>query len=423
MSDNALQKIEPLPAPATSVEGMITLAIERGATVETLERLMAIRREVRAEQGKEAFDRALAAFQAECPTIRKSAKVMNKDGRSVRYQYAPLDAIIAQVKELLQRHGFSYTVNAAALPGSVKATCKLTHAYGHSESSEFEVPIDKDAYMNPAQQVASALTFAKRYAFCNAAGIMTGDADDDSQGAFKDNTQKRDVPRGTQAQSVGQKTEKTTSAPHKPSPATQAPAGSAASPSASPAQVATEKTRAWFLAEMRKRFKDATLLMYGMDYGPPYALMPSEKLEDWALGCVPTSKGGLEATIQNCAIFTQVEPMAPSPPASAPQPAQSEPELIEEIVGDEPERPQFDENGDEVETMVGKLEQISEKSGTSAKGKWTRFGVKVAGTWFSTFNATLAKACGSDKGHSVRVYYKRGEKGNDLVGIERARKD
>jgi hypothetical protein len=53
MESLPLTRIEPLPV-APSVEAMITLAIEKGATVETLERLLAIRREVRAEQAKTA---------------------------------------------------------------------------------------------------------------------------------------------------------------------------------------------------------------------------------------------------------------------------------------------------------------------------------------------------------------------------------
>ncbi len=306
-----LAKIEPMPV-APSVEAMITLAIERGATVETIERLMAVRREVRAEQAKEGFDRALAAFQAECPTIRKTSKVMNKDGRNVRYQYAPLDAIIFQVKELLQKHGFSYTVNAQALAGSVKAVCKLTHAYGHSESSEFEVPIDKDAYMNPAQQVASALTFAKRYAFCNAAGIMTGDADDDSQGAFKDDTQKRDKPSAPFAtpSNVPKRTSVTPA-----TPSTAKPAGSA-SPSATPAQ-ATEKTRTWFLALLKPLGEAATL--YGWEKGwmePPSGDNdPGEPLELMRLEHVPTTKA--EATAILGEIQARMDAGASGPPSSS----------------------------------------------------------------------------------------------------------
>jgi len=36
--------------------------------------------------------------------------------------------------------------------------------------------------MNDAQKIASALTYSKRYAFCNATGIMTGDEDQDGNG-------------------------------------------------------------------------------------------------------------------------------------------------------------------------------------------------------------------------------------------------
>ncbi len=305
MSENALQKIEPMPS-SPSVEGMITLAIEKGASVDTLERLMAIRREVRAEQAKEAYDRALASFQAECPTIRKTAKVMNKDGRSVRYQYAPLDAIISQVKEILQRHGFSYTVNAQAMPGNVKATCKLTHAYGHSETSEFEVPIDKDAYMNPAQQVASALTFAKRYAFCNAAGIMTGDADDDSQASFNEKANKTpgasNVPRRTSA------------------PTTQ----STAKPPA-PAQ-ATEEQRLRWIAELKRRG------VYAQGYcqdkgwllpasGPEGDMEPGEPIELLDLRHVPVM------TSQAKAILAELDALLPDSftllPAEAPSAVES----------------------------------------------------------------------------------------------------
>jgi hypothetical protein len=75
----------------------------------------------------------------------------------------------------------------------------------------------------------------------------------------------------------------------------------------------------------------------------------------------------------------------------------------------------------DVETMVGRLEEISEKSGRSSKGPWTRFGFKVAGSWFSTFDKTLATCAAQDRGHSVRVHFKRGDKGNTLVGIERAK--
>lgn len=180
METQELQVIKAPEPQEQSVEGLMRVAIERNASVETLERLMAIRRELKAEAAKEAFERSMAAFQAECPTIAKTKQVMNKTGNSVRYCYAPLEVIIEQVKAILQKHGFNYTLDAKVDGNWVEAICQSTHSMGHSKNSSFKVPIDKDAYMAEAQKFASALTFCKRYAFCNAFGILTGDDDDDA---------------------------------------------------------------------------------------------------------------------------------------------------------------------------------------------------------------------------------------------------
>lgn len=168
-----------LPPPATA-EALISEAIQKGVSVETMERLMAMRRELRAESAKAAFDQAMSDFQSDCPIIEKKRKVMNKDGQSVRYSYAPLDSIISQVRELLKKHGFGYRIVPEVTPNEVAATCVVTHSLGHSESASFKVPIDPGAFMNKPQQFASALTFAKRYAFCAAFGVVTGEEDDDA---------------------------------------------------------------------------------------------------------------------------------------------------------------------------------------------------------------------------------------------------
>lgn len=164
-----------------NLERIFNLAIEKQGAAETLERLMAIRREMNAEAAKRAFDMALTQFQAECPVINKSKAVMNKDGRSVRYHFAPLDSIVKQVRPLLDKHGFSYRITTATKDNKVKVICIASHTGGHAESSEFESPIDPQAFMNEQQKFAAALTYAKRYAFCNAFGILTGDEDLDGE--------------------------------------------------------------------------------------------------------------------------------------------------------------------------------------------------------------------------------------------------
>lgn len=165
---------------AFNIEVLMSQAITNKVPVETMERLLGMRRELKAEFAKEAYDRAMADFQAECPTIQKTKSVKTKSG-AVAYQYAPIESIVSQIKAILQKHGFSYSTRMELLPDGVKVTCKVTHASGHSEESPMQVPLGtKTDIMSQTQVVAAAQTFAKRYAFCNAFGILTGDEDDDA---------------------------------------------------------------------------------------------------------------------------------------------------------------------------------------------------------------------------------------------------
>lgn len=158
---------------------LIRFAIEQKSGIEIIERLTALYDKRRAQQAKAAYDAALAAFQAECPIIIKRTA-----GAKNMYKYAPLDHIVSQTRALLQKHGFSYSLTADIEPGWVKAACRITHVQGHAEVTEFKCPIDgneKNAMSTP-QRYGAAMTFAKRYAFCNGFGILTADDDTDAHG-------------------------------------------------------------------------------------------------------------------------------------------------------------------------------------------------------------------------------------------------
>ncbi len=169
-----------------SVESFISKAIEAKAPVETIEKFFALMEKVKANQAKEAYVSALARFQATCPIIQKTKKVLNKDGRTVRYVYAPIDSIVEQIRASLASNGLSYRWNVENQPTMVKATCTITHVMGHNETSSFEVPIDPESYMTAPQRYASASTFARRYSLCNALGISTGDEDTDATDVNKE---------------------------------------------------------------------------------------------------------------------------------------------------------------------------------------------------------------------------------------------
>lgn len=166
--------------PPMSVENLIAKAIEANISVESLEKLLGMRERLKAEQAKEAFFEALSAFQAACPVIEKKKTVR---GEKYSYNYAPLEDIVRTVSPLLREFGLSYRFDTAfeAQPPALVVVCTAYHTQGHSENSTFRTPVDSGARMNVMQQSAAAQTYAKRYAFCNALGILTGDEDTDGR--------------------------------------------------------------------------------------------------------------------------------------------------------------------------------------------------------------------------------------------------
>lgn len=179
MTKQAIAAISEPKLPTISADNLISQAIEKGVPIDTLERLLTLREKMNAEFARSEYFRALSAFQSECPIIKKTKSVKSKDG-TVRYKYAPLDDIVKEVSPYLTKNGLSFTIKTKAEKDNVEATTEVHHVQGHSESSSFVVPIAQEAFMNEAQKAGSALQYAKRYSFCNAFGILTGEDDDDA---------------------------------------------------------------------------------------------------------------------------------------------------------------------------------------------------------------------------------------------------
>jgi hypothetical protein len=191
MSEKSKTSIVKSPKKDTSVDTFISQAISANVPVETMERLFALRGEVKAERAREEFVRAMSGFQSECPVIEKTKKVLNKDG-TLRYQFAPIDSIVKQIQGPLAKYKLAYTWKVVNDPGFITAVCIITHSMGHNETSDFKIPIDTEGYMTAPQKYASALTFAKRYSLCSALGISTGDEDVDATDQNKEKDAKSD---------------------------------------------------------------------------------------------------------------------------------------------------------------------------------------------------------------------------------------
>lgn len=166
------------------IEAMLMAAIDKGLDIAVIERLMAMRKELKAEFAKEAYLTAMAAFQAECPVIKKDKPVSftTKAGQKVSYAYAPMDSLVSQAGPMIGKNGFSYKFELEESATQIKATCYANHAAGHQDSSFFTADKGGTDLMSAAQKASGAATYAKRIAFCNVFGIATGDEDVDAAG-------------------------------------------------------------------------------------------------------------------------------------------------------------------------------------------------------------------------------------------------
>lgn len=119
---------------------------------------------------------ALAAFQAEMPTVSKNqkAKVPTKAGGSYEYTYAGLPDVSAAVMPLLSKHGLSFSVCPRIGEHGGEVVGILLHESG--ERLEAALPL----FGRQAQEIGSALTYARRYLLGCMTGVVTDDDDDGS---------------------------------------------------------------------------------------------------------------------------------------------------------------------------------------------------------------------------------------------------
>lgn len=160
-----------------SPQSLIELAIQKGAQIDQLERLLALQERWNAQQAKTAYYEAVAAFQATCPMLKRTKKVaFNK----TEYHYAPLSEIVETIREPLRASGLSYRWEIED-KDSIVVTCIITHTAGHAERTSMSALPDDSGAKNLIQQRGSAVTYLQRYTLIGGLGITSADTDDDGQ--------------------------------------------------------------------------------------------------------------------------------------------------------------------------------------------------------------------------------------------------
>lgn len=182
----AVERMEPESPTGTALTpmDMVGRAVASGASIEVVEKLMALHERWEANQGRKAFDEAMSAAKAEIPVIFKSREVdfTSSKGRT-HYRYEDLAEIAKTVNPILGRHGLSYrfrTTSPANEP--VTVTCIVSHRQGYSEENTLSAGRDESGNKNSIQAIGSTLTYLQRMTLKAALGLAAS-SDDDGKAA------------------------------------------------------------------------------------------------------------------------------------------------------------------------------------------------------------------------------------------------
>lgn len=167
---------------STTPSDLLRLAVEQGADMAKLEKLMDMQERWEANEARKAFVAAMAEFKKHAPTIIKDKNVSFK---GTTYNHATLGGICEVVIAALAEQGLSHewdTVQPDS--GMIEVTCILTHMLGHLKKTKMVAPPDNSGSKNVIQQIASTVTYLQRYTLLAACGLATNEmVDDDGRGS------------------------------------------------------------------------------------------------------------------------------------------------------------------------------------------------------------------------------------------------
>lgn len=169
-----------LAAPdARSPMGMMLAAVQQGATLEQVEKMMDLQERWQKAEAKKAYDAAFAAFKAEAVVIIKGRQVT--DGPLKGKSYAELHDVVNAVTPALSRHGLSSSWKLTRDDKDwMEVTCYLRHVGGHEESVSMGGPPDAGGAKNAIQARASTKTYLERYTLKAITGLS--EQGDDTNG-------------------------------------------------------------------------------------------------------------------------------------------------------------------------------------------------------------------------------------------------
>lgn len=177
------------PAESRAVQAvtpmqMLQIAVERGADMAQLEKLMDLQERWEKNQARKSFDAAISAAKAKIKPIAKKREVdfTSQKGRT-NYVYEDLALIASEIDPILSEFGLSYRYRSKQEGARLSVTCVISHRDGYSEETTLTASNDESGNKNSIQAIGSAATYLQRYTLKLALGLSAS-KDDDGQGTF-----------------------------------------------------------------------------------------------------------------------------------------------------------------------------------------------------------------------------------------------
>jgi hypothetical protein len=171
--------VAPIRGASMTPMDMLNHAVESGANIETLTKLMDLQERWEKNQARKAFDEAIASAKNDIPVIGKNKAVdfTSQKGRT-NYRYEDLAGIAKIISPILAKNGLSYRYRTETANGFVAVTCIISHKDGHSEENTLSAAHDQSGNKNSIQAVGSTITYLQRYTLKAALGLAAAEDDD-----------------------------------------------------------------------------------------------------------------------------------------------------------------------------------------------------------------------------------------------------
>ena len=167
----------PMPAASPTPMDLLRQAMDSGASLDVIERMMTFQERWEANQARKAFDAAMASAAKEMPIITKTASVNFGAGRAA-YKHADLSDVVSAVAPILGRHGLYHRFDVQTEPSKITVTCVISHAAGHSIRNSMTAGADTSGSKNAIQAMGSTQTYLSRYTLMASLGLAASDDDD-----------------------------------------------------------------------------------------------------------------------------------------------------------------------------------------------------------------------------------------------------